>query len=31
MAEIKVLKTDFTGVGQVRGFKFTQLAKTKSG
>ena len=30
MAEIKDLRTDFVGVGQVRGFKFTQLAKTKS-
>ncbi len=30
MAIIKELKTDFTGVGQVRGFKFTQLRKTNS-
>ena len=30
MAEIRDLKTDFTGVGQVRGYKFTQISKTKS-
>lgn len=30
MAVIRDLKTDFTGVGQVRGFKFTQIRKTKS-
>ena len=30
MSVIKELKTDFTGVGQVRGFKFSQLRKTDS-
>jgi len=30
MAEIKELKTDFTGIGQVRGFQFTQISKTNS-
>ena len=28
MAVIRDLKTDFTGVGQVRGYKFTQISKT---
>ena len=28
MASIRELKTDFTGRGQVRGFRFTQLSKT---
>lgn len=31
MSVINDLKQDFTGVGQVRGFKFTQISKTDSG
>ena len=30
MAVIRELRTDFTGLGQVRGFKFTQMSKTDS-
>lgn len=30
MAVIRDLKTDFTGIGQVKGFKFTQISKTNS-
>jgi len=31
MSVFKDLKTNFTGVGQVRGYKLTQISKTNSG
>ena len=30
MVVIRDLKSDFIGIGQVRGYKFTQISKTKS-
>ena len=30
MTVIRELRTDFIGLGQVRGFKFTQICKTDS-